>query len=199
MAIGDIYEFTLRQTLLGQDVLNVFHYDVAVDLGGGVTGTDLAEWVWDHISLTLQTIQSDSLHYVQMDCLQITGGVAIGSFVINDDGAETGTTVNPPFFAWGFRYNRSSSASRHGYKRFAGVGEGWVEEGVPTAAANTAANALASLLIGTVTDPSASETGELRPVILSRFLNHAPRPVPVAFPVASVTFTGFTTQTTRKR
>lgn len=199
MAVGDIYEFTLRQRLLGQDVLNVFHYDVVADLGGGVTGNDLAYWVWNQLDLQIKAIQSDSLTYVQMDCLQITGGVTIGSYVIGEAGTETGTPVNPAFFAWGFRYNRASAASRHGYKRFAGVGEGYVDEGLPTAPAITAATSLADQLIGNVLDPDASESGELRPVILSRVLNGVPRVTPVAFPIASIVFTGFTTQTTRKR
>lgn len=199
MAVGDIYEFTLRQRLLGQDVLNVFHYDVVTDLGGGVTGNDLAYWVWNQLDLQIKAIQSDSLTYVQMDCLQITGGVTIGSYVIGEAGTETGTPVNPAFFAWGFRYNRASAASRHGYKRFAGVGEGYVDEGLPTAPAITAATSLADQLIGNVLDPDASESGELRPVILSRVLNGVPRVTPVAFPIASIVFTGFTTQTTRKR
>lgn len=197
MAIGDIWELTLRGSLFSQEILNVFHYEETTGLGVDVDGSDVASWFWDTCGDALKTLVSSQVTYSQVDALQVTGGVGIGSFVISSGAGGGAGDCLPSFIAYSFRYNRASQASRHGYKRFAGVLEG-VGSGnsyspdAPTLAATI--NALESDIF----DDTTVLDGRLQPVILSRVVNGAERPVPLAFPVSSIVFTGVTTQNTRK-
>lgn len=198
MAVGDIWEFTLRGSLLGQDILNVFGYEVTVDLGSGVTGNELGRWFWNVFDGIIQPLAVDDLVYAQVDVMQITGGAGIGSYTISNG---AGTDVNQPlpsFVCATWRLNRASSLSRHGYKRFAGVSED-KSNGNTSNYSATPVNDMSDALLADVVDDTSSEVGTLTPRIISRVVNGQPRPTPIAFPISSVTFIGITSQNSRKQ
>lgn len=197
MAIGDIWELTLRGTYQGQEILNVFGYVETVALGGDVAGADVAKWLWDTIGTDLLAMTVDGVEYGQVDALQVTGGVAIGSYTIASGSGDRTVEGLPSFATFSFRYNRASQASRHGYKRFAGVSEDWVS-GNTNSFPSVQTNALIAALESDIFDSSSVLDGRLEPCIISRVVNGQERPVPLAFPVSSIVFIGVTTQNTRK-
>lgn len=198
MAIGDIWEFTLRGTYLSQEVLNVFHYRETTAIGNDVAPEDMAAWLWDNLHDDLTGLLSTSLTFNAIDVFQVTGGTGIGTFVITDGQGQAGLDPMPSSVAFGFRYNRASSSSRHGYKRFAGVGEGEVNGNTLVGTYTAQVNALASALEMDLFDSTSTLDGRLEPIILSRVVNGQVRPVPIAFPISSIVFAGISTQNTRK-
>lgn len=198
MAIGDIWELTLRGTFLSQEVLNVFNYRETVALGGDAAPEDIGAWFWDTFSNEILNAISSSVTFTQVDIFQVTGGTGIGTYAITGGAGLAPGEPLPSSTAYGFRYNRASSDSRHGYKRFPGVVEGAVNGNTTVGSYLTSLNDTTDDLEADIFDASSVIDGRLEPVILSRVVNGAERPVPIAFPVSSVVYTGVTTQNTRK-
>lgn len=109
-----------------------------------------------------------------------------------------GTVVDgalPPFNAWAFRLNRGNATTRNGQKRFVGLPESLVAQGRPDSAATTLANALATALGDELIVDLGGDSWTFIPVIVREAPGYT---VSVSQYVASVTFTGISTQNTRK-
>lgn len=197
MAVGDLWEITLRQSFLDQECLNVFGYEETEALDPVLTPTDVAGWFRSVFEAPLEAALSTGWSATQIDIRQVTGGVTIGDIAQTTWVGSYSGTATPSSVAFGFRLNRASGASRHGYKRFVGCCQEQMSGNTYTASA-TLMNNIAAALLANVDDPAGITDGILRPRIISRILAGQPRPVPLAFPIASVTFIGITTQNTRK-
>lgn len=120
--IGDILRLTLNGTYLGQQVRNVFFYEVAVGSTGGLAiGGFVDEWETD-----FQTRVADYLNplYTADNVLveNLTDGLQFENVSVDIEGGLAGTAM-PSFVSMSVRQNRSSKLTRNGYKRYAGLSE----------------------------------------------------------------------------
>lgn len=193
MGLGTLYKLIDRQMLLGQQCLNVYYYESQGD--GDIVGDLRAAFIEDVLP-QLRALQTQQVTHVRIDTLNVTTGLDYEEYTHPSplNGNQSGET-SPSFVAWGFRYNRASRDSRHGYKRIPGVGEGAIADGVPVAGiATPIANLAASLQIAI-----GDSTGG--PTYLPRIVRRtgvAPLETYTAFPVQSVGFVRVTSQVSRR-
>lgn len=197
MAIGDIWEIRLHYRFLNLDGLNVYHYKETTALGANVTPSDLASWFWTVFDGAYANLCNAGCTFTQVDVQQVTGGFAIGSLALSGQVGALPGDPSTSFTSIGFRLNRATADSRHGYKRIGGLGDTQVSGN--TWLGNVAdTDAMRTAIAGDILDPALVKTGVLQPGILSTVLNGQPRIPPVLFPIGSVTFTGVTSQVSRK-
>lgn len=124
---GSIIEHRQFQQLLGQVVLNVQHYiilsmeTIADDLA------DYAEPMYNRWANTLSPFQSAQLIHTRTELYEVNG-LDFGIFASEDPtaGTETGDPL-PSFNAVKVQLVRQTRATRHGWKRFAGLVETQVQ------------------------------------------------------------------------
>lgn len=197
MALGDIWELRLNSTVFNQTIYNVFHFEETTAETVNQPEIALAEAFYEDIVPSLQPLMDGSMWVAAADVKQLTGGSAIHTKALTAAGSVVGECLNR-FYAYGFRYNRASSSGRHGYKRFGAVPETAVADGQITGTFITAANTLAAALFTPIQWNGSSGDGFFTPRILSKYSGGQKRVTPVAQPIASIVFVGFTTQNTRK-
>lgn len=193
MASQDLYRLIDRQTLQSQQVLNVYYYKQIS--AAGSSELLIAAFIEDVLP-AIRAIQVDDLTHVRIDCENLTGVVDYveETLTSNNTGADN-TEPMPTFVAWGFRLNRASRLSRHGYKRIAGPGEANVTSGVPAAGFLGTLNAAAAAIgadIGELSGPST-----YRPYIV-RATGTAPSVTYTSFEIGSVQLVGISSQVSRK-
>lgn len=157
-----VYEVKLRGRYMDKDILNVFHYF----RGGGLNdGSPILALKWDTAILaSLLAIASDQLTYTSIEVEPIFGGdIGTTRVLSNANGGVTGAIL-PPHFAIPFKYFRSEKATRNGSKRFSGVTESMIDNGVFTPNFFIAMETAATALSGTITDAA----GDFLPIILRR-------------------------------
>ena len=210
-SVGSLVEFKLRGFFDGsQELNNIFHYRVneisAVDLQQAAAG------LWHTLTLHLLASLSTVVEFteIQASILDTHGAIVNGETYVIKDGTGAGTDATdslPPFVCFTFRYQRPSSAFRHGYKRFAGVPEDAQVKGLVASGSVTGLNDVANDLrlpitaytIDTDGSPLAPVTGDtLEPVLVQRFKNgDAVDPVVVYAP-STVIFSKIGSQNSRK-
>ena len=183
-----------RQANIVEDIHNVFHYRTTVD----VTSNDdveefIQEWI-DTVQPAILAFQTDQIVYLDIRA-EVVGDVWFSSIAQGSvDGLISGTTM-PPYVAYEFIYKRATRLTRNGFKRFAGVDEGSVEQ-----AGNVSGTVAAAL---TAAEPVLGSTlvlswGSAVPIIYGR-----PTPAPSSLPerennIIEVAFQRVTTQNSRK-
>jgi len=151
MATDDRFELVLNGTVLGKNTRNVFYF---LQSNGATNGAMILaqEWV-SMIFDPLRALISTSATLLSVDCKNLDNPE---DFHIEDFGDENGNVTGdcmPPFVAFSFRYNRATLLVRNGAKRFAGVPESSVVNGVvPAGSVLTALQAFAELLDDPVSD-----------------------------------------------
>lgn len=191
-ATGNTYEIRLGSVLDGQNMLNVFHYQCAT---GTPAALNLITTFNTNVLSNLQAIVSTSMEFTTQDCINLDdlsdfwGGVYSTTF-----GAVSGQFLNP-FVCWAFRMNRATRYVRNGAKRFAGVAESWIDNGVANSTASPYLSAAGTAMGNTLTGGGSAPT--YKPVILHKQPLLVPTHVPYA--ISSVGYIGVSTQNTRKR
>lgn len=195
---GDVIEIKLHTRILGVECLNVFHYEVS-----GLTGSPTPAQV---------KTAFDSGPYTPL-INAISGGVTLHEIEItdlddtlwfgaDDYGGNTGAVTgdySPAFVTAGFKYVRANRAYRNGFKRFSGVPESGLTNGVVNSGQASLYATLASALVQPLSVGTSPDVMTLTPIILSRTVNGQPRPTPVKVPVSNVVFAGIGSQNTRKQ
>jgi len=148
MAIGpdSIIQLKFFQELLGQQVLNVQYYVVVSETGAVTSLSGFAEAAYNLYTTTLDDLQSNQLIYRRVELYEVNG---IEFDIYTPDVAETGNVggeIMSSFNAISIRQVRNSRATRHGYKRLAGVSETIVANGQLTPTAFEAANIAGDIL-----------------------------------------------------
>lgn len=209
--VGDLVEFVWEGGFTESDqVRNVFHYQISA--GTDIDSQGFAAALHFSIMTPLLSYTTDILTYNQIRSrlLDTTGAVTDEDIFLIPSGSGQGLDAVgealPHYDALAFRYNRPSSAFRHGYKRFAGPTESHQDNGLADGTLVAAMVALAAAmsielpaytLVDGLADTPIGGTG-MKPIILQRVINgDLINPVNGAFP-SGVSFLGFTTQTTRK-
>lgn len=194
--VGDIYQLTLFASFLGQAITNVFHYRL-LEVGSGAGGADnLGASFADNILDDLIPLQSESLGYTGLVCMNLhnlsdfveTPLTLEGLLEIADDNNA------PSYVALVYRYGRTAAGQRYGYKRFSGLVESQISGNAFTGNV-TDANDLATALIG-------NQGGVLydgwsfKPFIASRPIVYGDNPSGYVPP--NCVFRGVTTQVSRR-
>jgi len=194
MAIGDVYAFVATGQVLDQLTVNVFHYkaftsgDVDLDALLTTFEEDVLTPVASHLNLQAS--------FTQLEIKQVVGGFAYAVHLFTNPivGGESGDCL-PPSVCYTYRYQRTQLGRRHGYKRFAGVGEAQQTDGVATVGILPSLQDDAEVLAADLEPISGIS---LRPVILHSQLNGQPVTPPVPQDIQTVVYSHIGTQNTRK-
>lgn len=125
--VGDVIQFIVSGTFLGQEIVNVFFYGLdagaphAIDLG--LVGND---WMADFESRVLGDL-SDEVSYTQLVMNNLTDGLEFAVWAETITGGQDVVPL-PSFCALGVTLLRSNRITRNGGKRFPGLGEAQVDE-----------------------------------------------------------------------
>lgn len=135
---GSIVQAKYFQTLGAQQVLNVQYYLVASKSAGFDNLEGFAQAAFQNWTASFAPLQSNQLTYDRCEMNEVNG-VFFDIYVpaVPLAGGKTGEVVST-FESFSIRQVRSTKATRHGYKRFAGVVEGDVSNGLLTGPALSA-------------------------------------------------------------
>jgi len=193
MAVGDLYNIVVNQSLASQDVQNSYFYEQTVAASSGTAVDAVASAFATDVLPSLSAVQSTSLGYETLYITNLDNPAEFGLVPFVGFGSVASESL-PPFAAWGFQYVRTTRAVHNGSKRIGGIPESMQIDGSPTTAADLLLIAAANALGGSMTDPVSAAT--FVPKIYHRpTIAH---PAPARYPVAFVVRTGITTQNTRK-
>lgn len=126
-ALGDLLQATVKQTYLGQQVLNVYNFRVTSITG--LTGNYLelfCLFIDGAINDVVAPIQLNSLVYTEIEARNLSNGLDfhIEPLTRTGDRTDSGNNAVPSFVSAGFQLIRESLATRNGYKRYAGLDDG---------------------------------------------------------------------------
>lgn len=138
MAVGDIYQVTLKQSFLGQECDAVFHYeqkDVVVTVPASLNNAQaLGTWFVENVLPPIHAIQQQNVTDISLQVrnifddedanLDVLTGAGTG-----DSGAEESM---PPFNAYDFALTGVGNAVHNGRKRIVGLSERMQISGVVT-------------------------------------------------------------------
>lgn len=194
--VGDLIQLVDRQTLLGQVCLNVFYYRMVsiVDLGDDYLSDLNIMYETQVMDLALPLQSSDLLH-VAREWKNLSNNLDLytNTTVVPGESAAGGA-VMPSYVSWGFMLQRSTLATRNGFKRLAGVTDGAVEGNLPIAGAIPLLNAYAATLAA---DLMAGIVSVAEPVIVKRPIT-PPVGAYIYSSVNEASFRALGTQNTRK-
>lgn len=198
----DIIQLTVHWRILDQRSLNVFHYRVLVN--DEINNDErICQYFRAHYNFWLRDILSDKAIADRITFENLTNGLSIFEYPQGFQGTATGD-CSPSFVAWGFRLNRVSKLTRHGYKRFGGVPESFIANNYQVPGLNVALREMETLLASDIildVEPPGNPKLVLRPVILGTKKDaqgNYIRDLTKVNGIASATFYGVTTQNSRK-
>jgi hypothetical protein len=133
MALNDVYSVTLRQTLLGQRITNVFFYEqfAAYTPTSGTHAANLALNWQSALLSAINNVQSTDVVNVAIDVENLFVGTDVSSLPITWGGGF-GTNVDSAFQAAGFKLAVAGKTTRAGAKRIGGVPDNISTDGVIT-------------------------------------------------------------------
>jgi hypothetical protein len=175
MQIGEVAELVHEQTYLGQQVNNVYFFQAGA---GTDTLTDLATWFETIVVPVIKQFQNDLVSHVNLRLRNLMDTGETYEEPLTGTGAGTSGLVElPSFIAGQIRLDHATAGVRPGFKRYVGLTEGHIEDGLLTAANLTQLDNIATQLI----NPLPSGPGNWSHVILNRVCE-TPNPDPDAVP-----------------
>ena len=187
----DIWEIRLRQTFLGQNVVNLFYYK-DTDTGDIISLDQIsAQFLTDVLNVIIE-IQHTGVETVDIRTRKVGGTNEHVLDGLGSDGTRPGEPLNS-FSAYGFRLNRTNIDVRNGSKRFAGVSEDDVSGNGVDAILESLAEDVAQALQD---DLELNSGAILTPVIYRR--ESFDMGTWVGTNVSGSVFTGLTSQVSRK-
>lgn len=191
----------------GQDIVNSFFFTLDMD-GGTLVGDDaeyfsLGQKFWEAIEDDLLECTNQIVEYTQVDVFK-ADGVDVGnsgfySIPTGDGVGHLSGDALPPFVCWTFQYTRPSALFRHGYKRFAGVGEALQVKGVVQGGAAAALATLAATLRADIgLNDALVNRPFIQPALVQRIYNGVPVDPDVWYAPSTIQFKKIGSQNTRK-
>jgi hypothetical protein len=120
--VGDVIRITTKGLLQGQEVLNVFFYNINIDDTGGVDLAELGvQWGVDFDTEVVSAL-STQLQYQNIILENLTDGFEFFEGTYNATGDATGQSL-PVHDSLSVKLLRSSKLTRNGRKSFAGLTE----------------------------------------------------------------------------
>lgn len=144
MGQGDLFQITSYQTLLNEDILNVYYYRQTVI--GTMAPSDLIDLLNAFKTNVIDQVrkeQVDTLVHTLLEVRNLSNNLDIATIIPGVSGmvAAAAAAILPTYVTVGYKLVRESLVTRHGYKRFSGLSEAQVTGNtyVPASAANVTA------------------------------------------------------------
>jgi len=199
--VGDVLQLIDQQTFLGQQLLNVYFYEVA-ESDPDVTLEMIAQQFELDVIPLVKMMQSEVLMHTSILISNLTNGIDIWEEPVNVAGYDDTNDPLASFYSFGFRLVRSTALTRHGSKRIGGVTEGMVDGNTLASLYVTVVNDLGAQLAEPLVAEGTTADFVVNPVIVGRFPSTSSTPGALDLskinPVASAQFIRVTTQTTRR-
>lgn len=206
--INDIYRITFTQTygVGGQECINVFYYKQITDGGVSEGAEALLPAFQTEIYPHIEAVQSAIIYTLSILVENVVPSAdnAQQSFSPSAEPSERTGDPLPPYATYAFRLNRSTNASRHGQKRFAGVSESDQNAGLATGTIVPLLETLAGKLDDVIGGPP-PDTATYQPVIyrVGRPGKTIPQKIipaliPASFAISTGQYVGISTQNSRK-
>lgn len=189
MAIGDIYECTLTQLDRGQQVNNIFYYyqDLEFVTTNPTKAQSLAEAWQTQILPAVRGIQPAEILSTDLtvkNLFDVSDGYDLGLSV--GGSFTTDRQLESTFNAFGFKLNGDNPAVKNGAKRFTGVFEDYIDDGVITGASLiTPLNALSTALEAPVTIGLIIPDPVFVPIVVKRVRTGSPGAYEYRLPATS--------------
>lgn len=127
MAIGDHFRLKLSGNYLGQTINNIFWFENSV-------ANLSAEDVWDmflaQILPRILLVVTTAMTYTDVEVVNVEDPGDFYTDGFSFDGSRSAADNAPPFTAWSFQLNPNRVDRKAGAKRFAGLNEGDIVNGV---------------------------------------------------------------------
>jgi len=166
-SVGDVYEVVDHSQQEGQEVLNVYFYRLDTPVVGNAAEMAVASYI-DVVLPDVLDAQSVNVVHTEVSARNLFDAGETWSELISEPGISAGDAL-PIFNAVAYRLIGSNSAVRDGQKRYAGLYEGAVTDGVIDDTGFLAV--LATLAVTLATGlPIGLDIDALIPVIVGRIL-----------------------------
>lgn len=174
-AIGDVIELVHEQTYLGQSINNVYYFQ-----NNDVAGTlaSLATWFETNVVGQIKLSQSDLVAHVNLRLRNLFLDAETHEEPLAGNGTElSGALELPSFMAYTARFDHVQGGLRPGFKRWVGLQEDFLDDGLINSARVTEIQGICNLLIQ---PPAVANVGWV-PKIVGRICE-TPNPDPDAVP-----------------
>lgn len=202
LTAGDVISVEDRQTYLGEQVINVYYFQV-VSFEPLVDLADLADVFTSDYVAALLPVQHLELAHNRIIVRNLTNGLDIHEKplapIVGLNAGDPGNSL----LAYSIRLVRSTAATRHGSKRIGGVPENASVGNLPTSQYATALALVCETLgVGLERSGTVDEDFITVPVIVGRFPTGDPNAgeldLSVLNPIASAQFIRITSQVSRR-
>lgn len=136
MSINDVYELTLHQTMRGQKIANVFHYQqrAVIGLASGNTAAAIAGEFWGVFGDTWKGIVTSDVRFDRIASRNLFSPPDVAEFVIDqlgNNGGAGNVDSLPTFVAVAYTlFHDQGSLLKKGAKRVSGLNDGAVTDGI---------------------------------------------------------------------
>lgn len=153
MAVGgDIIELVHEQYYLGQQVNNVYFFEGAV---ASPSMASLATWFETNVVTAIKSVQNTDVQHLNLRLRNLFNLAETLEEPLTGTGAETsGTGELPAFMAYTIRFDHGVATIRSGFKRWAGVLEGYLDDSLVNASMVSQLNVIGGELINPPTTPN---------------------------------------------
>lgn len=175
MNVGNLIQITAATRFAGNEMRNIFHYEVTAVTGDPALSDVLTTFEADVVPDMANVIVGGAYIY-SLHAENLTDETTIADLDMGTDhpGTRAGDAM-PMFNALGIKLIRTNKTTRQGQKRFSPVSETDSTAGVFSAGLVTAAEALGAALVADLeVDDGAGNTATLIPVIYGEALPERP-------------------------
>jgi hypothetical protein len=142
--VGDVVELVHEQTYLGQNVNNVYYYECLND----APLSNLATWFETNVVPQVKANQVDLVNHVNLRTRNLFNDMETYEEPLTGVGSVvSGTAELPAFMAYTIRLDHDNGALRPGFKRYVGVSEASLDDGLVNGGRILALTTLAGYLI----------------------------------------------------
>lgn len=195
--LGDLWQVVDRQSYLGQTILNVYYYRVTSVTGINDDGyAAFAVWFQTTVLGPIADVQSVDLNHNLLQIRNLSNNLDLFELPIDIDGEATGGAGSmPSYVTITYKLIRESLATRHGFKRFAGVPESQVTGNTWLTAGGSFDTAIAAALAADWVDGIVTMA---EPVIVKRPISPPVGTSYIYSSIGAAQFSRLGTQNTRK-
>lgn len=130
-SIGDVYQIVDSGTMIGQKVLNVYFYKLVATPAGFVGAEDVAQAYVDQVLPDVVAIQTADVLHQSVKATNLFDETDAHEILVSEPGVA-GSDSQGTFEAYPFRLVGDNAAVRAGAKRYPGVEDSFVSDGVVT-------------------------------------------------------------------
>lgn len=144
MALDDLFQLTHKYAAFGKNMHNVYHVERA---NAGEVAQDVNDAFANSILPVIRLLQPSAFNNIELVTFNLGDETDFHTQTISAPGLRAGTTNEPSFVAAGVRFPTLNRAVHSGQKRFAGLMEFDITDGVIEAVAIGLVEDIADVLI----------------------------------------------------